>query len=140
MRFKQYLYIVLGVHLILSILFMFVSFMEGLFELIAVAILYCAAAQMSYCQLIIYMIISANKLIHFFCMIGLIIQRGMFGAVFSHSEMSFLIVMMMVFIVFYIGAITVCFYAYREFKGMMFDNGMVSPGGLNNLLPFNPNG
>lgn len=44
---------------------------------------------------------------------------------------------MMVFAIFYIVAITLCFYAYREFKGMMFDNGMGSAGGLGNLMGSN---
>ena len=47
--------------------------------------------------------------------------------------------MMMIFVIFYVVAITLVFYAYREFKGMLFDNGMGGPGGLNNLLPFNMN-
>ena len=41
---------------------------------------------------------------------------------------------MIVFAIFYIVAITFCFYAYREFKGMMFDNGERSTGALGNLM------
>lgn len=47
---------------------------------------------------------------------------------------------MLVFAVFYIIAIVISFYAYREFKGMMFDHGMGGAGGLGNLLPFQPGG
>ena len=42
--------------------------------------------------------------------------------------------MLLVFAVFYIVASVISFYAYREFKGMMFDNGLITPGGINNLL------
>ena len=45
-------------------------------------------------------------------------------------------VMLMVFAVFYVCAIIIAFYAYREFKGMLFDNGQGTQGGLANLLPF----
>ena len=37
-------------------------------------------------------------------------------------------------IIFYSVAIIVGFYAYREFKGMMFDNGLVAQGGIANLM------
>ncbi len=79
LKHRKHLYIIMGVHLVLSILYMFAEFMEGLFELIAVLILWCAAAQMSYCQLIIYMIICGNKLIHSVCMVGHLIQLGLFA-------------------------------------------------------------
>jgi hypothetical protein len=59
---------------------------------------------------------------------------GIFVQVFKHGDNAFHIVMLLVFVVFYIVAIVISFYAYREFKGMMFDHGMVSTGGLNNLL------
>ncbi|CDW72505.1 UNKNOWN [Stylonychia lemnae] len=103
---KQRLYIVMIVHLVLSIFYMFFNIMGGIFELFSVAILWCASAQMNYCQLIIYMVIQGNKLITTFATV----------------------------------AIAFSFYAYREFKGMMFDHGQSNPGGLGNLLGQNMGG
>eukprot|EP00347_Sterkiella_histriomuscorum_P011788 403371096 len=131
---KQRLYIVMAVHLVLSILYMFFNMMGGLFELFSVAILYCGTAQMNYCQLIIYMVIQGNKLVHTVATVGLLIQKGKFATVFQHSYSASYLIIMITFAIFYIIAITMCFYAYREFKGMMFDNGQETQGGLANLL------
>ena len=46
---KRRLYIVLFIHLVLSIMLMFASVMSGFYELITVLILWCAASQMHFC-------------------------------------------------------------------------------------------
>ena len=51
------------VHLALSIMLCFIMPMQGIYELIDVAILFCALAQMNFCCLIIYII---NITINFF--------------------------------------------------------------------------
>ncbi len=37
---------------------------------------------------------------------------------------TFATIVMMTFAVFYVIAVVISFYAYREFKGMLYDNGM----------------
>lgn len=37
---------------------------------------------------------------------------------------TFAMILFMTLCVFYIGAITIAFKAYKEFKGMLYDNGM----------------
>lgn len=132
---KQRLYIVMAVHLFLAILYMFFNFMSGIFELISVLILYCGTAQMNYCQLIIYMIIQGHKFVVNFSTLGLMIQKGILTDLMRDAYYCFYIILMVAFSIFYVVAITLAFYAYREFKGMMFDNGMGGAGGIANLMP-----
>lgn len=135
LRYKQYLYIIMACHIVLAILICFTRGFEGIFEFINVLILWCAIAQMHYCQLIIYMLLCGQKLVINLSMIGLLIQRGTFGRVFTSSnDYAFALVVMITQIIFYSVAIIVGFYAYREFKGMMFDNGLVAQGGIANLM------
>lgn len=42
---------------------------------------------------------------------------------------TFSVILTIVLIVFYITAIYFAFQAYKEFKGMLYDNGMVGGGG-----------
>ena len=51
------------VHMALAIMLCFIMMMQGIYELIDVAILFCALAQMNFCCLIIYII---NITINFF--------------------------------------------------------------------------
>ena len=81
------------------------------------------------------MILCLNNTINSIAGVGLLIQTGKFVPAFQNGKTAVFCVLMMVFIVFYIGAITISFYAYREFKGMMQDNGMGGNGGLQNLMP-----
>ena len=59
--------------------------------------------------------------------IGLIVQNGKFLSNFTSSSKAFAMTIMIIFAIFYVVAITICFYAYREFKGMLYDNGMGGP-------------
>ena len=44
-------------------------------------------------------------------------------------------IVFILFIVFYVVAVYFCFKAYREFKGMLYDNGMGGAGGgLGNMM------
>lgn len=60
--------------------------------------------------------------------IGLLIQTGKFTDNFTQASTAFVTTLLVAFIVFYIVAVTICFYAYREFKGMLYDNGMGGSG------------
>ena len=135
LKHKQRLYILIIVHLILAITYMFVSITGGLFELITVLILWCATSQMQFCQLIIYMILCLNNLIGSLAGIGLLLQTGKFASCFSSGFTSFAVVLLLIFIVFYAIAVYVAFQAYREFKGTMHDNGMGGAGGgIGNMM------
>ena len=133
---KTRLMVVGFVHLVLAILLCFIMITNGLFELIDVAILFCALAQMNYCCLIIYLInISINWFI-LFNQIGLWIQTGnptkqMQDATFGQSFATTIYILLCVF---YVVASIFCFYAYREFKGMLFDAGAGGGFGMGRMM------
>ena len=70
---KRYLQGVMIAHILLSVMLMFLSIISGIYELISVAILWCATTQMHFCLLIIYMIICLNNFISYLAAIGLTI-------------------------------------------------------------------
>jgi hypothetical protein len=79
---------------------------------------------MHFCYLLVYVILSCNKLVSIIAFLGLHFQNGTFGSEFSKGGLnSYNMVLGILSFIFYIGAIYVCFHAYREFKGMMFDQG-----------------
>ena len=91
------------------------------------------------------MVLCLNSLISTIAGIGLLIQTGTLGSAFtSGGTKSYAVVLCFILIVFYVCAIFIAFKAYREFKGMMYDNGMGGAGGgIGNLLmsrPSNPQG
>ena len=47
--------------------------------------------------------------------------------------------MILAFAIFYPISVYFCFKAYREFKGMLYDNGMMNGGGMSSMLPFGGN-
>ena len=56
--------------------------------------------------------------------IGLLIQNGKFVSGFTDKSTAFVMTMLVLFAIYYLVAIVICFYAYREFKGMLYDHGM----------------
>ena len=64
------------VHLALSIMLCFIMLMQGVYELIDVAILFCALAQMNFCCLIIYIINITINFFVIFNQLGLAVQNG----------------------------------------------------------------
>ncbi len=65
-----------------------------------------------------------------FAAIGLLLQQGHLGEAFEYAP--FQMIMLLVFMVFYPIAIYFSFLAYREFKAMLADNGMIGSGGMGN--------
>ena len=119
------------IHLALAIAYCFILPMQGLYEIIDVLILFCALAQMNYCCLIIYLI---NITINFFIsfnQLGLWVQTG--NATKQMEEASFgqsvAIAVIIGLTIYYIVANVFCFYAYREFKGMLVDHQVANGGG-----------
>ena len=121
---KKRLMIVLIAHLILAIMLFFVNLFSGFNELICVMILFCAASQMHFCNLIFYMIFVMNSWVSTFAILGLLTQQSIEGSnynPFDDGLTGFYVILLVIFILFYPVAVYICFLAYREFKGMMFD-------------------
>ena len=66
--------------------------------------------------------------ISLFSVVGLLIQNGQFSEAFQGSS-AMIMILIIIFLVFYPTAVYFCFKAYREFKGMLQDNGMLGQGG-----------
>ena len=133
---KTKLMIIGFIHMCLAILLCFIMVETGLFELINVAILFCALAQMNYCCLIIYVInISINFFI-LFNQIGLLVQTGAATEILKDSQLgtSFALTVLIILLIFYVIASIFCFYAYREFKGMLFDAGAGGGFGMGHMM------
>ena len=114
------------VHLALAIMYCFISLMSGIYMLIDVAILFCALAQMNFCCLIIYIIQITVQFFIVFNQLGLAVQTGSLTKIMEEASFSqnLALVVMILLAIYYIVANVLCFYAYREFKGMLFDAGM----------------
>ena len=111
------------VHLALAIMYCFISIMSGIYMLIDVAILFCALAQMNYCCLIIYIIQITVQFFMVFNQLGLAVQNGSLTEIMEEASFSqnLALVVMILLAIYYVVANILCFYAYREFKGMLFD-------------------
>ena len=73
LKHKNRLFILMLVHLVLSILDMFVNLYNGILNLVLTMILWCANSQMSHCQLIIYMVYCLYDFIVVLCDLGLVL-------------------------------------------------------------------
>ena len=135
---KKRLMIVGVSHLLLAIMLLFVNIFSGFNELICVMILFCATSQMHFCYLIFYMIFVLNSWVSTFAVLGLLTQQHIEGSTYNPFDdglTGFYVVLLIIFMVFYPAAVYVCFHAYREFKGMMFDQGRGGGGGMNFMAP-----
>ena len=113
------------VHMALAIMLCFIVPMQGIYELIDVAILFCALAQMNFCCLIIYIINISINFFVIFNQLGLAVQHGQLTDTMKEASFSqnLSLTVFILLCVFYVVANVFCFYAYREFKGMLFDHG-----------------
>ena len=64
------------IHLSLAICLCFIAPMVGIYELIDVAILFCALAQCNFCCLILYIVYITMNFFTYFSMLGLWVQTG----------------------------------------------------------------
>ena len=78
---------------------------------------------MNYCCLIIYIIQITVQFFMVFNQLGLAVQNGSMTEIMEDASFSqnLALVVMMLLAIYYVGANVLCFYAYREFKGMLFD-------------------
>merc|ERR1712178_405684 len=109
---------VLGfVHLALSIMMCFIVAMQGIYELIDVAILFCALAQMNFCCLIIYIINISINFFVIFNQLGLAMQNGTLTDAMKDASFNqnLALTIMICHCIYYVVANIFCFYAYREF-------------------------
>ena len=131
---KRPLSIIMWVHLGLAVTMLFCG-AGGIQDLFLVLILWCAITQFHYCQLIIYMMFTMFSWVTLISALGLLLQRGELGDYLSAGgkyTFRMLIVLTMTF--FYPLSLFFAFRAYREFKGLFYDNGMVGNAGLTGLL------
>ena len=92
-----------------------------IFGLILVVILWCGAAQMNFCHLVFYMVYCIYNWARAFCDLGLVIQDTIIADI-TITDANLLLTILIIQVIFYPIAITMSFYAYREFKGMVFDH------------------
>lgn len=115
----------------------------GVGEILTASILLCIAYSMHFCGVIIYMVFMFQDAIQYFSTIGLLIQRGEFAPCFKNPDPSskdkdvcnpFVMVMLILFLVFSVAAITVSFFAYRIFKAQSMGQlaGAMNVGGVLN--------
>ena len=123
------------VHMALAIMLCFIMTMQGIYELIDVAILFCALAQMNFCCLIIYIINITINFFVIFNQLGLAVQNGKLTDTMEEASFSgnLALTVMILLAIYYIVANVFCFYAYREFKGMLFDAGMGGNFGMSGM-------
>ena len=81
---------------------------------------------MNFCTLIFYIIMMLNDAVEYFCLVGLIVQRGDFTRSYTPKYDNdkynpYLMTMLIIWFIFPIIAIIVSFLAYKEFKGMAYD-------------------
>ena len=79
---------------------------------------------MQFCLLMFYMILIIISFVQYIASIGLTVQQGTFVLIFrkdSSMYNPYMMVTTILMAVYDIIAIVICFYAYREFKGMLFD-------------------
>ena len=81
---------------------------------------------MNFCCLIIYIINITINFFVIFNQLGLAIQIGQLTDTMKEASFSqnLALIVMVLLAIYYIVASFFCFYAYREFKGMLFDAGM----------------
>ena len=133
---KRPLSIIMWVHLGLAVTMLF-SGAGGIQDLFLVLILWCAITQFHYCQLIIYMMFSMFQWVNLVCLLGLLIQRGEFSSYLSAGGKStFRMLLVMTMTVFYPTSLFFAFRAYREFKGLFYDNGMMGGGNQGGIAGF----
>ena len=129
LQLKKLLYIMLIAHLIFAIMIMVFDIYAGFTELINVMILLCATMQMHFCLIIFYIILSTFAMVNSLCDIGLLVQDNLFsecykvGVRFFNGNMcGYALTVTMMFVVFLVIDIAVCFKAYKECKGMLYDH------------------
>ena len=112
------------VHLLLAIMYIFVNMRNGIYELVLVGILFCSISSVNYCCLMMYIVYVAINTFTLVSMVGRAAQNQQLDGLFDEdamasSKLAFMIILLL--LVYYVVALVVCFYGYREFKGMLFD-------------------
>ena len=125
------------VHISLAIMYLFCNLMQGIYEVIIVAVLFCSLASVNFCCLTVYMIYITMNFFTMIGSIGLAIQNRELDTVFDskNSPLIFQFSVTILLCIFDVIALVVCFFAYREFKGMLFDHGGASQGSIVGGMP-----
>ncbi|CAI2377621.1 unnamed protein product [Moneuplotes crassus] len=132
--YRNLLWVVLLAHLGLAIAFIVVAGTRGIFELIAVMVLFCANSQANFCCMVMYILRLLLGLLQMFSFAGLILQNSDIDA----KKGEFIIACL--FVAFYIIALVISFYAYREYKAItMGEAGVMGAMGGGGFGSVNPN-
>eukprot|EP00347_Sterkiella_histriomuscorum_P009890 403339482 len=118
------LYILVLLHFVLGIMLTVASPQLGFMEIIIPFILMCTAFSMNFCTLIFYIILMVNDCVQYLCIVGLIAQRGDIGTFYESGNPNYnpyLMTMLFIWLAFSPIALIISFLAYREFKGMAYD-------------------
>ncbi|CDW74675.1 UNKNOWN [Stylonychia lemnae] len=119
------LYILVLFHFALGIMLTVASPQIGFMDIIIPFILLCTAYSMNFCTLMFYIILIINDLVTYVCAVGLAVQRGSFLSYYQNPDNDnynpFLMTVLIMWVVFSLVSLIVSFYAYREFKGMAYD-------------------
>ena len=130
-KYQLMMWLILLIHVGLSIALTVLNVWDGIMELITCLILFWANSQANYCWLIFYILRNMFGIVERGSAVGLLIQRKDYA-----GKYAFGFTLYSVFCVFYIIAITAAFYTYREYKAFMIFGGeggnqmggMVFPG------------
>jgi len=101
---------------------MFANPFVGIFEFMDVCILYCAFSSMEFCMLIFYILLCSISLVQYISSVGLVLTRGFQEFWLTGAQNQYAFCIECIAILFYLVAITISFYAYREFKALVVDS------------------
>ena len=125
-KHQKRLYILTLCHFVLALMLMWVDSYKALYEMISAMMLVMTACSANFCTLLFYVMLMLNDVVYYLSMFGLAIQDGFFATLYRTGN-GYSVTMYMIWFLFSIVALIVCFYAYREFKGYQFD--MIGIGG-----------
>lgn len=123
-KYYRTVLLVLGViNMILAFMEMFNNIFNGFYAMIIASILFCSIASVNYCCLTLYMVYITLDWLNNLCTVGLLIQTGTFITVLTshNSQVVFALVLTWLFLIYETIAWFICFYAFKEFKAMLFE-------------------
>ncbi|CAI2380959.1 unnamed protein product [Moneuplotes crassus] len=114
-KLKEVLRSLMYIHIAISFVMMiFLGLLDGIFELIAPAILYCGINQNNYCSILIYFILNTMGIVFKFSYLVQI--WNMFGFADSFQIVPATNIILLLIIAFYLTADIFTLQAYQEFK------------------------
>ena len=121
-RLRSVMRVIMLVHLVFAIVIAItIDPYKGLLELFPIMMLCCGLQSLNFCMLLFYMFVSIFSAVDVFSKVGFSLQTGEAQTEVSVSNAyAFLITVYSLLLVFYVVAITITFFTYREFKQALF--------------------